>query len=76
MKNKEKWFKPGKSLNWSKDASLSCRRRSALKSRQGNALRTARALQAVSNVTKDKATKIAAAVDARYFYKIHAKKSK
>ncbi len=71
-----KWFEPGKKLNWSKDDKPTTRRRNALKARRGNTLKTARALQALSNVTQDSGTKAKAAADARYFFARHKKESK
>ncbi len=69
-----KWFHAGKPLNWDKHDKLVTRRRNALKSRNGNYLRTGRALQALSNVSTDKTTKSEAAVDARYFFAKNKKK--
>jgi hypothetical protein len=63
-----KWFEAGKKLNWSKDLSQTVRRRNALNSRKGNYLATARALQALANVTQDAETKRKAAGDAKYFF--------
>ncbi len=71
-----KFFEPGRSLNWSKTDSQTKRRRAALASRRGNALKTARALQALSNVSQDKETSRKAGADAKYFYRLHAKKKK
>jgi hypothetical protein len=69
-----KWFHAGKALHWDKRDSLTTRRRNALKSRNGNYLKTGRALQALANVSKDPATKREAGVDARYFFKKNEKK--
>jgi hypothetical protein len=49
------------------------RRQLALKAHKGDKLATARALQALSNVTQDKVTKRLARVDALYFYELHRK---
>ena len=68
-KKVEKWFKPGKEIGWSKDDSQTKRRRIALKSRKGDLLKTARALQSLANVTEDKETARKAAADAQYFYR-------
>jgi len=65
------WFEPGKSLGWSKDDSQTTRRRNALKSRRGNYLKAARALQALANVTTDRETKQKAHSDAVYFFEKH-----
>jgi hypothetical protein len=73
VRRKEKWFKPGEPLGWRKEEKAATRRRKALASRDGNILATARALQALSNVTKDPATKRLARADARYFFRRYRK---
>ena len=72
--SKKRWYQPGERLNWHKDEAVSTRRRKALKSRHRDKLSTARALQALSNVTKDKGTKSKAHTDARFFYNQYKKK--
>ncbi|MDD5387648.1 MAG: hypothetical protein PHQ22_10685 [Sulfuricurvum sp.] len=67
---------PGKSLGWHKTDSQTRRRKAALSSRKGNALSTARALQALANVTQDRETIRKAHADAQYFYRLHNKKKK
>lgn len=74
-----KWFKkaveakPPYELGWKKTQSTKTRRRRALESRPKSwTLRhkrrsAAQALTALANVTKDKATKMKAEADARYF---------
>jgi hypothetical protein len=74
--NNEKWFEPGKSLNWRKKDSQTVRRRNALKARKGNELATARALQALANVTQDNETARKARADAKYFYGRHKRLNK
>ena len=73
MAKKERWFEAGEPLGWRKSDSATTRRRIALRARGGDKLSTARALQALSNVTKDSATKKAARSDALYFYAKHRK---
>jgi hypothetical protein len=68
------WFHAGKSLGWNKDDKQTTRRRNALKSRRGNYLKAARALQALANVSQDKETVRKARADAEYFFRLHAKK--
>lgn len=64
-----KWFHPTGTLsNWHKIESIQERRADAWKSHGGDPLRIARALMALSNVTKDKETKRKAREDARFFY--------
>ncbi len=76
MKKPEQWFESGKKLNWRKTESQSNRRDAALKSRRGNPLKAARALQALANVTQDGDTKRKARADATYFFNINRKRGK
>lgn len=66
-----KWYHHGRSLGWSKDDGQIKRRRAALASRHGNYLKTARALLALANVTRDPETQRKAMADANYFFKKH-----
>lgn len=75
-KSTRKWFETGKPLGWRKEDSQTTRRRIALESRKGDALKTARALLALSNVTTDKETKRKAYSDAMYLFKAHAARQK
>ena len=79
-KKVERWFSAEKSLNWHKLDSQTKRREAALASRHGNALSTARALQALSNVNSSSKgnaeTHRKALADAKYFFRLHAKKKK
>lgn len=74
--NGKNWFETGKPLNWSKDDSMTTRRRAALKSRRGDYLKTARALNALANVTQDKETERKARADAKHFYAMYRKRNK
>lgn len=67
-KKKVKWFTSGKPLNWKASESQIQRRKAALASRKGKILPTARALLALSNVTRDKDTSRKAKTDAQYFF--------
>ena len=71
-----KWFEAGKSLNWRKEDTQTQRRRVALASRKGKLLPTARALQALANVTTDSETRRKAHADAQYFYALYKAKQK
>lgn len=71
-----KFFHPKVHMGWHKDLAMSTRRRKALKAHKGDNLATARALQALANVTQDKVTRQKAQADANYFYKRHAKTGK
>jgi hypothetical protein len=75
-KSATKWFEPGRHTGWSKSDGQATRRRTILKSRQGNYLKCARALQALANVTTDSETRRKAHSDAIYFYRMHAKTGK
>lgn len=68
---KEKWFAPTVTMDWTKDMLLKERRANALLAHGNNYLSTARALQALANVTTDKETKIEARKDAKYFFRKH-----
>ena len=73
MVRKRKWFQAGPALGWQKDMPQAQRRRIALRHRGGDPLRAARALQALSNVTRDPETKRKARADALYFFRRHSK---
>jgi len=60
-----------KPLGWRKTMPQRDRIRVALRARSGNVLATARALNALANVTTDIETKRAARADASYLYKVH-----
>ena len=75
-KKKERWYQPGSALNWRKDASQMQRRRAALASRKGDLLTTARALNALANVTRDTETETKARADAKYFFTLYRKKNR
>jgi len=75
-KKVEKWYSPGKSLSWHKTDSQTKRRKAALAARKNNPLTTAKALNALANVTKDAETARKARADAKYFYRLYAKKKK
>ncbi len=65
----EKFYHPKVQMHWHKDQSAEVRRANALKARNGNELATARALQALANVTTDAETAKLAKADADYFFK-------
>ncbi len=64
----KKWYEHNVEMNWSKDQSAEVRRANALKAHKGDALATARALQALANVTTDVETAELAKIDADYFF--------
>jgi len=65
----EKFYHPKVEMHWHKDQSAGVRRANALKAHKRNKLSTARALQALANVTTDAKTAKLAKADADYFFK-------
>jgi hypothetical protein len=70
-KLKEKWFHPKVDTGWDKDMLPETRRELMLKAHGGDVLASAKAMQALANVTRDNKTRYEAQQDARYFYKMH-----
>jgi hypothetical protein len=73
MKKVTKFFNPKVHTGWKKTQSQSYRRRLALKAHGNDYLSTARGLQALSNISQDKATSRLAKSDAKYFYDMNKK---
>ncbi|MHB8085167.1 MAG: hypothetical protein ACYDHZ_05045 [Dehalococcoidia bacterium] len=67
----EKFYHPKVEMHWHKDQTAEVRRANALKAHNGNTLATARALQALANVTTDAETARLAKSDADYFFSRH-----
>ena len=67
----EKFFHPKVEMHWHKDQTAKVRRANALKAHSGSELATARALQALANVTTDAETARLAKADADYFFLKH-----
>jgi hypothetical protein len=67
----EKFYHPKVEMHWHKDQSPDVRRVNALKAHEGDELATARALQALANVTTDIQTAKLAKSDADYFFFKH-----
>lgn len=65
----KRWFDPQVTMNWNKDMLQRDRRQNALVAHDGDLLATARALQALANVTVDEETKYQARKDAKYFFR-------
>lgn len=72
----EKWYSSSTVTGWHKTQKASTRHQLALRAHKRNYLSTARALQALANVTTDKQTKKLARTDALYFYDMHRKEKK
>ena len=64
----ERFYHPKVHMGWRKDQPPGLRREEALQSHKGDTLATARALQALANVTTDARTKLLAKSDADYFF--------
>jgi hypothetical protein len=64
----QKFFLPKVEMNWHKEDPEKTRRTNALKAHGGDELATARALQALANVTTDPDTKKRGKADADYFF--------
>jgi hypothetical protein len=69
----ERFYHPDVEMDWHKDDSAEVRRSHALEAHGGDKLATARALQALANVTTDDKTAELAKKDADYFFKRHQK---
>ena len=67
----EKFYHPKVEMHWHKDQPTKTRRANALKAHEGDELATARALQALANVTTDIETAKLAKTDADYFFASH-----
>ena len=67
----EKFYHPKVEMRWHKDQLPDVRRVNALKAHEGDELATARALQALANVTTDIQTAKLAKSDADYFFFKH-----
>ncbi|MFA5389535.1 MAG: hypothetical protein WC312_07310 [Candidatus Omnitrophota bacterium] len=68
----EQWFNPKVTdTGWDKDLNMDTRRAKMLRAHKWNTLATARALQALANVTRDEEIKEAAQKDAEFFYERH-----
>jgi hypothetical protein len=67
----EKWYEHNVAMNWHKDDPMELRRTNALEAHKGDELATARALQALANVTQDTRTAQLAKADADYFFAKH-----
>lgn len=72
----KKWYSPSTTMNWGKNMPVETRRRNALKAHKGDVLATARALQALANVTTDPATRREARKDAQYFFEVYRRQKK
>ena len=67
----EKFYHPKVEMHWHKDQLAEVRRANALNAHNGDGLATARALQALVNVTMDAETAKLAKADADYFFFKH-----
>ena len=67
----KQWFDPQVETGWEKGQPESIRRLKVVRAHKGDKLASARAMQALSNVTTDRETKRAAQADAGYFFRLH-----
>ena len=67
----KRWFEPQVDTGWRKDDNEPIRRVKVLDAHKGDELASARAMQALSNVSTDRETSGKARSDAKYFYRIH-----
>ena len=65
-----RWYHPNVHTGWDKHQNAVTRRRKALYAHKGSMLASGRSMQALSNVTTDKQTKLLAGRDVRYFFRI------
>jgi hypothetical protein len=72
----EKFFHPKVHTGWHKNMPAGRRRRLVLQSHKGDELASARAMQALSNVTTDRQTAIVARSDADFFFRKHQRELK
>ena len=72
----KRWYETKVETGWEKGMPMMKRRRLVLRAHNGNHLSSARAMQALANVTVDRQTKALARKDALYFYAEHKKRSK
>ena len=67
----KQWFDPQVETGWEKSQSEGIRRVKVLDAHKGDELASARAMQALANVSTDRETSKKARSDAKYFYRIH-----
>ena len=75
-KKVEKWFEPGEPTNWRKADSQATRIRKLVKSRDGDVLASARAMQQLANISQDKETARKAKADATLLFSRYRKSKK
>lgn len=68
---RKRWFDPQVETGWKKTQPESERRVNVQMAHGGDELASARAMQALANITTDRETKRVARSDARYFYWLH-----
>ena len=64
----KQFYHPKVHMGWKKSQGAAIRRALALRAHKGDKLATARALQALANVTTDRETKQKARADAQFFF--------
>ena len=69
----KRWYRPSVHTGWSKDLSQKARVAKVVRAHKGDLLASARALQALANVTTDPTTARLAGADAKVLYKRYGK---
>ena len=72
----KRWFESQVETGWRKDDTEAIRRVKVLDAHKGDELASARAMQALANVSTDRETSKKARSDAKYFYRIHSEMPK
>lgn len=72
----EQFFHPKVHTGWQKNMPPKKRRRMMLQAHHGDELTSARAMQALSNVTTDQQTRVTAQSDADFFFRKHQRELK
>ena len=76
MPKKKRWYTHKTTTGWQKDMPLHERRELVYKAHGKDYLASARAMQALSNVTTDNETKLEANKDSEYFFRKHEETGK
>ena len=72
----KRWYEHKVETGWEKGMPSMKRRRLVLRAHKGDYLASGRAMQALSNITTDKETRVRSRSDALYFFREHKRRSK
>lgn len=70
----DRWYESNVHTGWKKEQPASVRRMKVQRAHKNDLLASARSMQALSNVTTDKQTRMKAEADSTYFFKKYAQK--